>query len=90
MRNSNLSSESDYHARKARKNVENDRKGSGKSEKNARKWNFSEKPPMKDFKNGGFYIPKIYKTDSWKKKLEVTAMFIISKFKLGVTYGGNW
>ena len=66
MRNSNLSSESDCHARKARKSVENDRKGSGKSEKNTRKWNFFEKPPMKDFKNCGFYIPKIHKTDPWK------------------------
>ena len=27
---------------------------------------FLEKPPMKYFKNGGFYIPKIYKTDSKK------------------------
>ena len=37
-------------------------KGPG-NQKNVRKWHFLEKPPMKDFKNGGFYIPKIYKTD---------------------------
>ena len=63
MRNSNLSSELGYRARKIQKNAENYRKRSGKSAKNVQKWNFLEKTAMKDFKNGGFYIPKIYKTD---------------------------
>ena len=61
MSNSNQSSELDYYARNARKN---DRKRSGKSEKNVQKWHFFQKPPMKDFKNGVFYIPKIYKIDT--------------------------
>ena len=67
MRNSNLNSELGFHARKFRKNAENDRKRSEKPEKNVKKCNFLEKPPMKGFKNGGFYIPKIFKTDSPKK-----------------------
>ena len=64
MRNSNLSSELGCHARKPRKTAENDRKGGGNQKKNVHKWHFLEKPPMKDFKNGGFYIPKINETDS--------------------------
>ena len=67
MRNSNLSSEIGDRARKPQKNGENNRKRSGKSQKNVKKWHFLQKPQIKDFKNGGFYILKIRKTDSWKK-----------------------